>query len=109
MAQCTEAKDRIKANIEEIISLISECRHFTAKSKLTPKQVAQLTKVEKKLIQSLSKTPFISLPNVEQVKKSIEMSTDASTIAENNKVAEYIYDTIEFTSLEVLNILKDPK
>ena len=106
LAQCTEAKNGIKANIEEIISLISECRHFTAKAKLTPKQVTQLTKVEKKLIQSLSKTPFISLPNVEQVKKSIEMSTDASTIAENNKVAEYIYDTIEMTCDEVLNVIR---
>lgn len=105
LAQCAEAKKRIKHNIEEIISHISECRYFTAKKKLTSKQVTQLTKVEKKLIQSLSKTPFISLPNVEQVKKSIEMSNDATTVAENNKIAVYIYNTIESTCQEVLETL----
>ena len=105
--QCIEAKDRIKNNIEEILSLILECRHFTSKAKLTPKQLSLLSKVEKKLIQSLSKTPFISLPNVERVKKSVEMSGDTSTIAEANKVAEYIYDTIEMTGENVLKAIRD--
>jgi hypothetical protein len=66
----------------------------------------QLNKAEKELIRSLSKTPFISLPNVGQVKKSVEMSNDASTISEANKVAEYIYDTIEMTSEDVLNVVR---
>jgi hypothetical protein len=50
--------------------------------------------------------PFISLPNVEQVKKSNEMSGDTSTISEANKVAEFIYDTIEITGNDILNLLK---
>lgn len=104
--QCLEAKDQMRNNIEEIIIIISECRNFTSKTKLTPKQISKLSKVEKKLIQLVSKTPFISLPNVEQVKRTIEMSVDTSTIAEANKVAEYIYDTIEFTGREALNILR---
>jgi hypothetical protein len=105
--QCLEAKKRIKNNIEEILLLIAECRQFTSKTKLTPKQLSQLNKVEKKLIQSLSKTPFISLPNVEQVKKSVEMSGDTSTVAEANKVAEFIYDTVEMTGRDVLDVIKN--
>ena len=105
--QCLEAKKRIKNNIEEILLLIADCRQFTSKTKLTPKQLSQLNKVEKKLIHSLSKTPFISLPNVEQVKKSVEMSGDTATVAEANKVAEFIYDTVEMTGRDVLDVINN--
>jgi hypothetical protein len=104
--QSSKAKEKILSNIEEIRHLISKCRYFTSQKKLSPNQLNQLNKAEKELIRSLSKTPFISLPNVEQVKKSVEMSNDASTISEANKVAEYIYDTIEMTSEDVLNVVR---
>ena len=105
LAQCNIAKKTIRVNIENILKLISECRFFTKKEKLTAKQLERLNSAEKRLIKSLANTPYISLPNVSQIRSSIDMANDTSSIKEANKVAEFLYDTIEMTGQEILKII----
>ena len=109
LAQCSAAKASIEKNIKNLIALVYECRLFTKKKKLTTKQLEQLNRAEKKLIQSLANTPYISLPNISQIRKSIDMANDTSTINEANKVAEFLYDTIEMTAQEILKIIHEIK
>lgn len=75
------------------------------KPKLKQKQLDKLKKTEKKLIQSVRATPFISLPNVKQMDKLMEIFGESSTVTEINKVAEMIYDTIEITGKDARKIL----
>jgi hypothetical protein len=42
------------------------------------------------------------------VKKAMEMAGDASNISETNLVARFIYDSVEATSKQVLEIVKKP-
>ena len=109
LAQCSAAKESIEKKIKNLIALVYECRLFTKKKRLTTKQLEQLNRAEKKLIQSLANTPYISLPNVSQIRKSIDMANDTSTINEANKVAEFLYDTIEMTAQEILKIIHEIK
>lgn len=105
--QCEIAKKSVVANIKSILTLVDECRKYTKLKNANQKQLTHLNKKEKELIRTLGKTPFISLPNVNEVKKSLEMSGDATTVKETNRVAEFIYDTIEVTSKNILTILED--
>ena len=107
--QYQKAKSHLVKSIENSLSLVTQCKALTIKAKLTPKQLARLNKTEKQLIHSLREIPFISLPNIEQIKKVMEIVGDTSTVSETNKVAVLIYDTIEITGKSILNILSDGK
>ena len=61
---------------------------------------------ETDLIASVSKTPFLSFPNVNQVKKAMEIHADAENLKEVNGVAIMLYDLIEKSATDVLTILK---
>lgn len=102
--QYQKAKSRLVKSIENSLGLVTQCKALAIKAKLTPKQLARLNKTEKQLIQSVREIPFISLPNIEQIKKVMEISGDASTIKEANKVAALIYETIEVTGENALRI-----
>jgi hypothetical protein len=51
--------------------------------------------------------PFISLPNLNQIRKATETSGDSSTIKETNIAAELLYETIEISGKEAIMILRD--
>jgi hypothetical protein len=63
---------------------------------------------ERSLINSIRRTPYISLPNLDSMVKAMEMAGDASNINETNLVARFIYDSVEATSKQVLEIVKKP-
>jgi len=102
--QYRKAKSRLVKSIENSLDLVAQCKTLAIKANLTPKQLVRLNKTEKQLIHSVREIPFISLPNIEQIKKVIEISGDASTIKEANKVAALIYETIEVTAENALRI-----
>jgi hypothetical protein len=104
--QYQKAKSHLVKSIENSLSLVTQCKALTIKAKLTPKQLARLNKTEKQLIHSVREIPFISLPNIEQIQKVIEISGDASTLNDTNKVATIIYEIIESTCTEASNILR---
>lgn len=106
IGKCEAAKRKIDKEIKEILYLVGKCKKLNDKEKKTTSKINQISKLEKKLIQAVRKTPYISLPNAEKTRKTLEMTSDATTIEETNKVAMYIYETIEQTCRTLQNILQ---
>ena len=102
------AKIKIAKDIEEVMRLVKECKTLSRPGKSTSVKMNKLKSKERDLINSIRRTPFISLPNVDMVKKALEMAGDASNINETNLVARFIYDSVEATSKQVLEIVKTP-
>jgi hypothetical protein len=103
--QYIQAKKFLINSIENSLKLGAMCKDLVIKPKLKQKQLEKLTKTEKKLIQSIRATPFISLPNVKQMDELMEIFGETLTVGEINKVAELIYDTIQVTGKDALKIL----
>jgi len=103
------AKLNIVKNIQEIRHLIKECQALSRPGKNTIAKMNKLKSKERDLINSIKHAPYISLPNVDLVKKAMEMAGDASNIKETNLVARYIYDSVDATCKEVLNIIETPE
>ena len=101
-----KAKLKMLKDIEKIRRLIKECQGLSRPGKSTIGKMKKLKSTERILINSIRQTPYISLPNVDLVKKAIEMVGDASNIDETNLVARYIYDSVETTCKEVIDIIK---
>ena len=104
-AQYSKAKAFFLSSIDNSLMHAAICKGLVIKPKLKQKQLDKLNKTEKKLIQSVRATPFISLPNVKQMDKLMEIFGESSTVTEINKVAEMIYDTIEITGKDARKIL----
>ena len=102
------AKLKISKDIEEVMRLVKACKTLSRPGKNSSVQMNKLKSKERDLINSIRRTPFISLPNVDMVKKAMEMAGDASNINETNLVARFIYDSVEATSKQVLEIVKTP-
>lgn len=100
------AKLKMLKDIEKIRCLIKECQNLSRPGKITIEKMKKLKSTERNLINSIRRTPYISLPNVDLVKKAMEMVGDASNINETNLVARYIYDSVEATCKEVIDIIK---
>jgi len=105
VGQYIKAKDFFLRSIDNTLMHAATCKGLVIKPKLKQKQLEKLNKMEKKLIQSLRAIPFISLPNVKQMDKLMEIFGETSTVTEINKVAEMIYDTIEITGKDARKIL----
>ena len=103
------ARLNISKDIEEVMRLVKECKTLSRPGKSTAGKMNKLKSKERDLINSIRRTPFISLPNVDMVKKALEMAGDASNINETNLVARFIYDSVEATSKQVLEIVKTPE
>ena len=101
-----KAKLKMLKDIEKIRRLIKECQGLSRPGKSTIGKMKKLKSTERSLINSIRQTPYISLPNVDIVKKAMEMVGDASNIDETNLVARYIYDSVETTCKEVIDIIK---
>ena len=102
-----EAKFSLKISLNDTIKLVNRCRTLSKNGKPTIKQLADQTKTEQKLIKSLKKVPFISLPNVEEIANVIQLSEDEITIAGTNAIANIIYDAIESSANLALKYLVD--
>ena len=101
----SKAKSRFVDNLERTLDLVATCKALAVKPKLNQKQRDKLNKTEKKLMHSVRKTPFLSLPNPEQVNRVTEMAVNTSTVTEINKVALQLYETVEVTGNQALRIL----
>lgn len=109
LEQAEIAKNRILNNVKETRRLLKECQALTRPGKRTSTQLNKLKVKERDLINSIRRTPFISLPNVDIVKKAMDMAGDTSNISETNLVARYIYDSVEKTCKEVIDIIEMPE
>ena len=108
--QYTKAKNRFVDSIERTLGLVAACKALAVKSKLDQKHRKKLNKTEKKLIHSVRETPFLSLPNHEQINRVSEMAVNTSTVTEINKVALQLYETVEVIGNQALRILiTEPK
>ncbi len=102
------AKLNIVKDIEKVRRLVKECQTLSRPGKTTSAKMNKLQDKERSLINSIRRTPFISLPNLDSMVKAMEMAGDASNINETNMVARFIYDSVEATAKQVLEIVKKP-
>jgi hypothetical protein len=103
--QYVKAKSRFVESIERTLDLVATCKALAVKPKLNQKHRNKLNKSEKKLIHSVRQTPFLSLPNHDQINRVTEMTVNTSTVTEINKVALQLYDTVEVIGNQALRIL----
>lgn len=106
LIQARNAKLDILKNIRKTRRLVKECQSLSQPGNNTSAKLNTLRIKEQELIQSIRRTPFISLPNVDLVKKAMEMAGDTSNINETNMVARYIYESVEHTCKEVQEIIE---
>ena len=102
--QLKNTKLKMERQIRNVLRLVNKCKDLSQPSKLN--QTDKLNKLEKKLIHEIRAMPYLSLPNGKQTKMAMEMSGDASNINEANGVANYIYQAIENTSHDILELLR---
>ena len=100
-----KAKEYMRRSISKTMTLAQKCKKLASIKNPKLKQEMQLVRYETELIASVGKTPFISLPNIEKVKRTMEIYEDAENINEVNGVAIMIYDIIENSATDVLTIL----
>lgn len=100
------AKINIEKNVQEIRHLVKECKNLSRPGKTTLAKMEKLKSKERELINSVKRAPYISLPNVDLVEKAMEMAGEATNISETNLVARYIYDSVDATCNQVINIIK---
>jgi hypothetical protein len=97
----------IEKELKITLEMIKRCRELSKKSATSGSAFNALNKMEKRLIRQLGKLPFISLPNFEMTQRAIQISNDVTNLKEANGVASIIYEAIEKTSLEVLDIINE--
>lgn len=102
------AKLNIVKDIEKVRRLVKECQTLSRPGKTASAKMNKLQDKERSLINSIRRTPFISLPNLDSMVKAMEMAGDTSNINETNMVARFIYDSVEATAKQVLEIVKKP-
>ena len=102
------AKLNIVKDIEKVRRLVKECQTLSRPGKTASAKMKKLQDKERSLINSIRRTPFISLPNLDSMVKAMEMAGDTSNINETNMVARFIYDSVEATAKQVLEIVKKP-
>jgi len=105
LKSAAKARVRIKYDINKSLNLARKCKKLALIKNPTLKHQLNLEKNEKDLITSVSKTPFISFPNVNQVKMAMEIHADAENLKEVNSVAIMLYDLIEKSAMNVLKII----
>lgn len=106
LLQAHNAKINILKNTQETRRLVKECQVLSRPGKNKATQLNKLKTKERELINSIKRTPYISLPNVDLVKKAMELASDATDINETNLVARYIYSSVEATCKEVQQIIE---
>jgi hypothetical protein len=103
--QYLDFKIKVQKELNEVKRKINQCRKLSMKSTRSEKAFSALNKTEKALIQQLGNLPFISLPNFGMTQQVVQISNDARSVSETNDVASILYDAIEKTANEVLEIL----
>jgi len=103
--KAAKAKEYIRKNITKSLNLAQKCKKLASIKNPNLNHQMQLNKYETDLIAAVGNTPFISLPNIDKIKKTMEIYEDAESLNEVNGVAIILYDIVEKSAKDVLNIL----
>ena len=90
---------------EKILKLVNQCRILINMKR--GRDIKKLSKIEKELITEIKGMPYLSIPNSKQIATSMEMAKDVKDVQQTNDVANFIYDTLEYTSKSILTFLKE--
>jgi len=94
ISQSVAAKKRFQKYLKETLILVDRCRILSKNGAPSLMQLKNHTQIEKKLITSLKKIPFISLPSGKEIESALDLSNDATSIDHTNSIANFIYNII---------------
>lgn len=95
----------MQRDLQEAIRIAKQCLQIVAQKQLTKSSNTNLDRLEKQLVQLMTRLPALALPNQQEIQQALSLSSDATTATENNGAAKILYQSIVNTGLEILPLV----